>query len=236
MHKILHTIALLCFVTTNATADESQDWSYSNLKQGVQLLENGTFDANVDQWTVGLVFGSTGTIEWSSTQGQPPGSLRIVGDDQNAFPEECFTMTPGVFSFSADAFMDNTASGEFIGCGLNLAMFNEADDCTGDFATIAIVDGSYTPPSLDTPQVWQNLEIALPLTEQTIADLSIVSFRPLLEKYGDFNSDDACVWDNASMTIAPFPITVPTMNEIGLGVLGVLLALAALTVLRRTSA
>ena len=199
-----------------------------------EMLTNGTFDLDVNDWTVGLVFGSTGTIEWSSSQGLPPGALRMVGDDQASFPEECFLMTPGVFNFSADGFMDTDPNVDILGCGLNLAIYVDEVDCTGNYYVIPILDGDL-PPALSMANQWQRLQIELTLPQQSIEDLDIVSFRPIFEKYGDMGSDDACVWDNASMTMTPFLTAVPTMSEVGLAVLCLLLIVAAVAILRRTS-
>lgn len=197
-----------------------------------ELIDNGSFDTDVDGWMAGMVVGSNGTIEWGSSQGQPPGALRMVGDDQDALPEECFQTTAGFITFSADGYMET--SGDFLGCGLNFFFYRESTDCTGEFFVIGTGGGDTVPPILGAQNEWETLEFVVPLSSDGILDLKIPSFRPIFSKFDDFNSDDACVWDNASLRIVPIqPTSIPTMSEAGLAVLSVLIALIALLLLRK---
>jgi len=197
-----------------------------------ELIGNGTFDANTDGWTLSEF--STGTVEWTATQGQPPGALKLVdGEDQVAVPTACFHFEPGTVFFTADVFMET--SFQFVDCGLNLFFYAEASDCTGEYGSIPIIGGISILPEVETPNQWEHLVLEVPIPDDP-SETGVLSFRPVMVKLNDYGADDACIFDNASLRIVPRGVTeVPTLSSLGFAVLVILLAAAALVVLRRAS-
>ncbi len=195
-----------------------------------ELISNGAFDSDIDGWETWPL--STGTIEWTSTQGQPPGALRFIGPDQDAILSDCFHFVPGVIYFTADAFMET--GGEFVNCSLNFFMYSQEDDCTGNFGVFAIIDGQSVSPRVENPNQWEHLVMEVGIPDDP-TETGVRSFRPIMTKSLDFQGDDACIFDNASLRIVPRAVTeVPALSPAGFAVLSILLTLAAFVVLRRT--
>jgi len=195
-----------------------------------ELIGNGTFDADTDGWALSPL--SAGTLEWSATQGQPPGALKLVdGEDQEAASTDCFHFAPGTIFFTADAFMETGF--QFVNCGLNFFLYREASDCTGDYGSFPIVGGVSIVPQVETPNQWEHLVLEVPIPDDP-SETGVLSFRPVMIKLNDYGADDACIFDNASLRIVPRGATeVPALSPVGFAVLGLLLAMAALAVLRR---
>lgn len=211
--------ALLIFVVTLVSVVATK-------VDGQELISNGTFDANLDGWMVHTY--STGTMEWSATQGLPPGALRLVGEDQFAMTTACLHFAPGSFIMTADGFMETR--GENVHCGLNFAMYSMSADCTGEFSSIAIVYGTDIVPSVQRQNEWEPLVMVVPIPDD-VSETGILSFRPIVVKAGDFGGDDACIFDNVSLRLAPRS-TIPTVSKTGLVVLEAFLAIIGLVVLR----
>jgi hypothetical protein len=196
------------------------------------LISNGTFDTNLDGWEANPP--TSGTLEWVATQGQPPGALKMVGsEDQFAAPADCFHFEAGTIFFTADGFMESDA--QFVDCLLNFYLYKDADDCTGEYGSFAIVGGVSIIPQVETPNQWEHLVLEVPIPDDP-SETGVLSFRPAMIKFNDFGGDDACIFDNASLRIVPRGVTeVPALSPVGFAVLGLLLAMAALAVLRRGS-
>lgn len=196
-----------------------------------ELISNGTFDADTDGWILGPF--SAGTIEWAAAQGQPPGALKLVdGEDQEAVATDCFHFAAGRVFFTADVFMETDF--QFVNCGLNFFLYSEASDCTGVYGSFPIIGGVSIAPQVETPNQWEHLVLEVPIPLDP-SETGILSFRPVMVKLNDYDADDACIFDNASLRIVPPGVTeVPALSPGGFAILGVLLALAALAVLRRT--
>jgi len=195
-----------------------------------ELISNRTFDTNLDGWEANPP--TVGTLEWAATQGLPPGALKMVGSqDQFAATTDCFHFEPGTIFFTADAFMETGT--QFVDCLLNMYLYIEADDCTGEYSSFVIVGGHTIIPQVETPNQWEHLILKVPIPDDP-SETGVLSFRPVMIKFNDYDADDACIFDNASLRIAPPGVTeVPALSPVGFAVLGVLLAVAALAVLRR---
>jgi len=194
---------------------------------GQNLIPNATFDTDVNGW-IAYPGGFAGAVEWSAVQGQPPGALRLVGEDDATIPVLCFPVVDGFSLFRADVYMDT--SGEFILCSLNYAMY-DSFDCS-DSPAFWVDDGSGTAfPLVTAPHEWQTLELPF---KGDLRDVNIHSIRPIMGKLGDIDSDDACVMDNVYWEIIPrVPAPIPAVNPAGLVLLAALTAGAAFVVLRR---
>jgi len=195
---------------------------------GQNLIPNATFDTGIDGWMAPP--GGSGAIEWDPAFGQPPGSLRVVGNDDVAVPELCFPIPPHYVDYywRADVYMD--ASDEFFLCSINYALYDEPD-CSDSFAFFVGDDDAF--PWVRTPNQWEHLNFDL-----KGADLGYVGFRsvrPFVSKFADIGSDDACVLDNAYFAIVPTAPPIPTMSSVGLVLLAALTVAAGLVVLRRRS-
>lgn len=224
MKRRTHRLAVAFLLALTLGSGEAQGQS--------ELIGNGTFDADTDGWILTPL--SNGSLDWSSTQGQPPGALKMVGgQDQVALPTDCFHFAPGTIFFTADGFMETT--GEFIDCGLNFYLYADAADCTGDHGTIPIIGGVSIIPQVETPNQWEYLVLEVPIPDDP-SETGVLSFRPAMVKLNDSGGDDACIFDNASLRIVPRGVTeVPALSSLGFAALGLLLAAAALVVLRRAS-
>jgi len=216
-----HNLTIACLLALMLVAGEA--WGQP------ELIGNGAFDADTDGWILSPL--SPGSLEWSSTQGLPPGALKMVGgQDQVSLPTDCFHFAPGTIFFAADGFMETT--GEFIDCGLNLYLYADAADCTGDHGTIPIIGGVSIIPQVETPNQWEHLVLEVPIPDDP-SETGVLSFRPVMVKVNDSGGDDACIFDNASLRIVP-RTEVPVLSPVGFAALCVLLAVAALAVLRKT--
>ena len=221
--KYTMNMVIICFMAMLPVANQTFAQS--------ELIPNGSFDADVDDWEPWFM--NAGTIEWTSNQGQPPGALKLIGPDQTAFLPDCFHFQPGTIYFVADGFMET--GGDFVSCSLNFAMYSQADDCTGSLGTFPIIDGESISPEIEFPNQWEHLVLEVPIPNDP-SETGVLSFRPIMTKIGDFQGDDACIFDNASLRIVPRGVTeVPALSPGGFAVFGVLLALAAFVVLRRAS-
>jgi hypothetical protein len=189
-------------------------------------IANGTFDSDVTGWEPSPT--SIGILEWTGGQGRPPGALKIVGPDQEAFLQDCFHFAPGSIYFTADAFMETR--GEFVVCSLNFAMYRNSTDCTGYFSSFVILDDIPQFPIVENPNQWEHLVLDVPLPDD-VTETRVLSFRPMMAKFGDSQGDDACIFDNATMWLVP-RATVPALGPVGFVVFAALLTLAALLVLR----
>ena len=203
---------------------------------GQELIDNGHFDTGIEGW-IADEFPDGGTIAWASDPGQPPGALKFVGDGQVARPTECFQFNvAGELTYSMDVFMETT--GDFFSCTLNLNLYKDANDCTGNFAVIAEIPRIFHLPEATIPNQWQELVFELPLPENPAEATNALSYQPVILKDFDENGDDACIFDNVSLVFTPAPqnITeVPVTSPVGLGIFAGLLALGAGLVLRRGS-
>jgi hypothetical protein len=194
-----------------------------------QELGNWTFDTDLEGWMLEF---DLGIIERSVTQGQPPGAARLSSEGDAAIPGECFHFAPGNLSFTADGFMET--SGEPLNCSLNFFLYTTAEDCTGPFTTIPIVGGEdIIIPFVQTPNQWEHLTLEIPLPAP-VDPTGVRSFRPTIIKGVDNNNDDACVFDNINLRLAPLT-TIPTTSPVGLVVLGLFLAIAGFVLVRRVS-
>jgi hypothetical protein len=192
-----------------------------------QELGNWTFDTDLEGWMLEFDFGN---IEWSASQGQPPGAARLSSEGDAAIPGECFHLAPGTLSFTADGFMESHVN--LVNCSLNFLLYTTAKDCTGPYFTIAIVGGEDIIPFVQTPNQWEHLTLEIPLDPGSSTDVK--SFRPTIIEGGTNNNQDACVFDNLNLRIAPMT-TIPTTSPVGLVVLGLFLAIAGLVLVRRVS-
>jgi len=198
---------------------------------GQAVISNGTFDANIAGWILNPDIPTSGYIEWTAIQGQPPGALRFVGEDAGAFTTDCFTFETGLLAFSADAFMET--SGEFVFCHLNYLLYSTSD-CSDEPATFVVVGGVIPVPYTHSANTWERLTFELPVPPDPFNSTGFMTYRPILHKAEDFAGDDACVFDNVSLTLGPLPAPpIPVADSVGLGLLAALLALVGLTVLRR---
>lgn len=196
---------------------------------GQNLIPNATFDTGVDGWIPAPR--GTGTIEWGPDFGQPPGALRLVGNDSATLPELCFPIPPGPVDYfwSADVYMD--ASDEFFLCSINYALY-DAPDCSDSFATFVGDEDAF--PWVRTQNQWEHLNFDIPGID--LHSVRIRSVRPVMGKLADIGSDDACVLDNVHFEIVPqaAAVPIPTVSSIGLALLAMLLVAAGLLVLRRS--
>jgi hypothetical protein len=200
-----------------------------------ELLSNGTFDVDINGWTVNPDISNDGTIDWVAMQGLPPGSLRFPSEGQVALPQECFQMYPGVFKFNADVFMET--SGEFVDCHINYYLYTENDDCTGGYAWFINTDQSQPVPGMTLMNEWETLDFDLPMDAGSIKDFGFPSIRPVIIKDGDIGGDDACLFDNVSFQFvpeAPGPSSIPALSTTGMATLATLLAIAGMGVVRRS--
>jgi len=194
-----------------------------------ELIANGSFDSNLDGWASSP--DSTGIISWTGSQGQPPGAMKFIGEDQEALLLDCFHLVPGTITFSSDAFMET--SGEFVSCHLNFFLYTEATDCTGPFGVFTIIGEDTVIPEVENPNEWERLVLEVQVPNNP-AETGVLSFRPIMVKFGDFMGDDACIFDNASLRIVPRGVTeVPALSPAGFAVFGALLSLVALVALRK---
>jgi len=193
---------------------------------GQNLIPNSTFDTGIEGWIAPP--GGSGAVEWDPAFGQPPGSLRVVGNDDVTVPELCFPVPAGVadYYWRADVYMD--ASDEFFLCSINFALY-DTPDCSDSFAFFVGDDDAF--PWVRTPNQWEHLNFD---STMDLRSVRINSIRPVMGKLADIGSDDACVLDNVYFEIVPAP-TIPTMNSVGLVLLAALTVAAALVVLRRRS-
>ncbi|MBT4519633.1 MAG: hypothetical protein HOC23_06485 [Halieaceae bacterium] len=200
-------------------------WAVPALSQ--ELLTNPTFDTDIDGWTTDGT--GPGTISWEAGQGQPPGALSFPDFDQQATTQECWQTQAGNYTLRSDAYMQT--SGDFLECSINLFRYQEPN-CSGN-ATPIVVAGA---PSISIPNSWQSLEL---ITEVTPSDLNSGNFsgiRPMLSKQSDLQANDACLYDNVSLTFTPPPappVPAPTSGLFGLALLCALLGVVGLTALRR---
>ncbi len=118
-------------------------------------------------------------------------------------------------------------------CLINFMLYLESD-CSGEGSPIIDVNGTGIFPFVIAPNTWEHLKFEFPIGQDTLDQSGILGIRPLIVKLGDFRSDDACLYDNVSLTYAPLPVTqVPTVGSLGLAVLAALLGVAGLITLRR---
>jgi hypothetical protein len=198
--------------------------------EGQNLLPNGTFDTGMDGWIAPP--GGSGAIEWDPSFGQPPGSLRVVGNDDVAVPELCFLIPPqgADYYWHADVYMD--ASDEFFLCSINYALY-DTPDCSDSFAFVVGDENAF--PWVRTKNQWEHLNFDGKNVHFGVGG-TFKSVRPFVSKLADIGSADACVLDNAYFEIVPLATpSIPTLSPVGLVLLAALLALAALVVLRRTA-
>jgi len=219
-----HQLTVACLLALILVAGEARGQP--------ELISNGSFDANLDGWEANPP--TVGTLEWAATQGQPPGSLKMVGAEQQwATPTGCFHFEAGTVFFTVDAFAETDI--QFVDCLINLYLYVDAADCTGEYGSIPIIGGISILPQVETPNQWEHLVLEVPIPDDP-SETGVLSFRPVMVKFNDYGADDACIFDNASLRIVPRGVTeVPALSPVGFAVLGLLLALAALAVLRRGS-
>ena len=196
-----------------------------------ELLQNNTFDSDIDHWEVKSSAGG-GAMEWSATQGQPPGALRMMGLGMTAKPDLCYQLEIGGYlTFSFDAFMETVD--DFHDCTMNLHFYSGSDDCTGNFAQMA-ENSQFDIPGTTIPNQWQSISFDLPVPHDPVTQTGVKAIQPVLIKgAGDSGGDDFCVFDNASFYFAPAVTAIPTLNEKALAILVLLLAVGGVVVLRR---
>ena len=203
---------------------------------GQELIDNGTFDSDVQGWN--LETSGSSMIEWRANQGLPPGALAAIGDDQTILTSDCFQFeTAGELLLSADIFMET--DDDFVICLLNYFLYSQSNDCTGNFSEFANIPGIVDLPIVTEPNRWEKLNFfPLILPPDPVAETGVLSYRPVLIKFGDQGGDDACIFDNVSLTFTPAPqnvTEVPVTSPVGLGIFAGLLALGAGLMLRRGS-
>ncbi len=199
-----------------------------NVVFGQNLIVNDTFDTDVAGWET--TSASTGIAEWEPDLGQPPGSLRLVGPDEIALTERCYRAFPGRYYLRADGYMRTVDDDLF--CAIDWAIYSSRD-CTGFF-------GVFTYPPVGSwvvnPNQWESLEYEFTASVGGgLIGETHHSLRPFLNKFGDYQGDDACVFDNVYLEIEPTP-TIPTLSPVGLTLLIALMLTAGFVVLRRRSA
>jgi hypothetical protein len=198
-------------------------FSYGHAAFGQNLIDNGTFDTDVTGWETTTY--STGVAEWEPALGQPPGALRFVGPDQIALTERCYPAVLGGYFFRADGYMETTT--DLLLCSIFWALYS-SDDCSGSFAV------NTSPPisswvDFNSPNQWTSLNF----NHKNITDWTGTrSIRPVLNKFGDGNGDDACIYDNVYLEIQSAS-DIPAVSPTGLVLLVALTILAGLFVLRR---
>ena len=210
---------IACILSFNAMNAYSQE-----------LIANNSFDANIDDWAIKSSSG--GTIDWTGSQGQPPGALRMSGAGLTAMPDTCYQLEiSGRLTFSFDAFMET--GGDSVDCTMNLHFYSGSDDCTGNFAEMA-ENSTFDIPGTTLPNQWQSFSFELPVPHDPVNQTGVRAIQPVLIKgTGDFGNDDFCVFDNASFDFEPAITAVPTLNEKALTALALLLALGGFAILRR---
>jgi hypothetical protein len=215
VRRLLLTIVLLSVGSYVASAQE--------------LLSNGTFDTDIDGWTLSPGISTDGTIDWEVMQGLPPGSLRFSNGAHVALPQECFGLQLGVFNFNTDVFMET--SGDFIPCHINYYLYTDSE-CESEFAYFIDLF-----PIVTSMNEWENLEFNLPIDQNTVDNFPFPYIRPVIGKGGGVNDVEACLFDNVSFQFvpeAPGPSSIPALSTTGMALLATLLAIAGIGVVRRS--
>lgn len=125
-------------------------------------------------------------------------------------------------------------SGEFVSCHLAFFLYTDETDRTGPFGEFTTIGEDTIIPDVENPNQWEQLVLEVPVPNNPADTTGILSFRPVMNKFGDFMGDDACIFDNASLRIVPRGVTeVPALSPVGFAIFGLLLSLVALGALRK---
>lgn len=182
---------------------------------------NGGFDTDISGWTYAGYAG--GALEWDGTIGSPtPGSLQISGPAAvDGFSYRamgpCVTTYLGeIWELQAQVHLHVPPS--FAHCFVDFRIF-PLPDCSG---SESIVGELSVPPA----NQWALSTSVLPVTDY-VYSLGR-SFRPALVVSG--NQDSLCNFDSVRLQRGTFAI--PTLHPLGLLVLVVLIASAAIYMIR----
>ena len=182
---------------------------------GQELIDNQTFDSDITGWVQLPPPSALDTSSWDGTQGLPPGSMKLTGDN-TVIPDGCFATEESTLRVQADGL--RIPDSESMACTVTIAFFPSAD-CTGGFIELVSHIGSVV-----IINEWETVEIEIP---------QVTDFPAFT---GGTSPDSACFFDNVSVTQTPNAISptadIPTTGELGLALLVGLLALAGAWVLR----
>lgn len=188
---------------------------------GQELIDNQTFDSDIAGWVQLPPPSALDTSSWDGTQGLPPGSMKLTGDN-TVIPDGCFATEESTLRVQADGL--RIPDSESMACTVTIAFFPSAD-CTGGFIELVSHIGSVV-----IINEWETVEIEIP----QVTDFP--AFTVGLSILGGTSPDSACFFDNVSVTQTPNAISptadIPTTGELGLALLVGLLALAGAWVLR----
>lgn len=204
-------IASTLLATTGATAQPN-------------LLQNGTFSADLDGWTLPNEPGVD--VVWHPF-GNPSGSMRVAIDQPNTTAgvySLCISGPPGRYTVRGSSYR---AAGEpaLMICRATIRGWT-LPNCQGSMVTL----GQPGPPALDQWVDWEYVQFLGELSsagiESIVVDLSAERLRS--------TGETTCYFDNIALT-GPIPssLEIPTLSELAITLLATLLAASAIGVLRR---
>lgn len=194
---------------------------------GQNLIANGSFNANVDGWT--LPGGEAETsIAWDGGNGSPsPGSLRMTstltpvqGRNVEAVSSCVATIPDEILTVSGRVLKPGTDAG--LTCYTTLALYGGID-CTGN----RLITLNFPP---NTPGVWEDSGIVFPAP--VVYQSARVSLT--MELNGPDMGEKVCLFDTVSMTSDSrgAPISdIPVLSWPGIVVLSLLMTATATALL-----
>lgn len=188
------------------------------------LLANGTFDTDLDGWTLPVEPGTT--VVWDAF-GDPGGSLRVTVTEPNTSTgiySACISGPVGRYTVRGSSYHPSGDPALMI-CHASIRGWT-LPDCQGSMATI-LPPG---PPALDEWVPWEYVQFIGEMSgvgiESIVVDLTV-------QRFGGAG-ETTCYFDNIEL-IGPVqsPLEIPTLDWIGAALLIGLLAAGAIVVLRR---
>ncbi len=185
------------------------------------LLPNGTFDADVDHWTIPN--DPAVTVSWSGF-GNPGGSLRLDVTEPNTSAgvhSACISSPSGFYTVRGQSLRPSGEPAVMI-CRATIRGWSEPN-CEGSVTTIQ-------GPPAGPPDEWVELEYVGVLGDFGI-DSIVVDLHA--ERLGGAGTT-TCYFDNIHLTgPIPSPLEIPSLGGAGLAAFSALLLLAATVALRR---
>lgn len=178
-----------------------------------QLLVEDSFDMDVASWAAPPEAGAS--IAWDRV-GTPGGSLRLVtppGTPPYVWARSaCFTRDPETtYLVRGDTYRE---FGAF--CFPSFVAY-DGPDCSGELVALSV------PRTAGDPQVWIPTESEIPTNWPGVSiELGLAT-----------NGEGVCLFDNVSLRGIPPVSEIPALGGLGASILAVLVALAAIGMMRR---
>jgi|SRR5689334_1292111 len=191
-----------------------------------QLITNGTLNTNANGWALG---GGCGDEVWDGANGNPPGSIRLnacgESDSDPAAAQTLSGLTVGVtYTIRVDVHLHANASGG--GSGKSFGVFLDAEPGNPLLLT-EFLDGN-----------WHTVSVAFTATSASHTVIFAGELDARTPGGPGITTDVSYFIDNISVNApaAIVPSAIPTVSQLTLAVLGILLAAGAARALRRRRA